>query len=135
MFQRCLTLPPVAQGLHEITARIAALIRESGLTTGLCHVFVQHTSASLLIQEDADPQVLCDLQAFLTRLAPEGDPLYHHVDEGPDDMSAHVRSALTHTSLTIPIVEGRLGLGTWQGLYLWEHRRQARGRSLVVTIW
>jgi secondary thiamine-phosphate synthase enzyme len=135
MFQRRLTLPPAGQGLHDVTAAIAALVREAGHTTGLCHVFVQHTSASLLIQENADPQVQRDLQAWLTRLAPEGDPLFGHVEEGPDDMPAHVRSAITATGLTIPIVDGRLGLGTWQGIYLWEHRRRARGRSLVVTIW
>ncbi|MFH1466728.1 MAG: secondary thiamine-phosphate synthase enzyme YjbQ [Pseudomonadota bacterium] len=135
MFQRSLALPPAGQGLHDITTEVAALVRDSGLRTGICHVFVQHTSASLVIQENADPVVQRDLQAFMARLVPEGDPLYRHVQEGPDDMPAHVRCALTTTSLTIPIVDGRLGLGTWQGLYLWEHRRHARGRSLVVTIW
>lgn len=135
MFQRSLALPPAGQCLHDITTEVAALVRDSGLRTGICHVFVQHTSASLVIQENADPVVQRDLQAFMARLVPEGDPLYRHVQEGPDDMPAHVRCALTTTSLTIPIVDGRLGLGTWQGLYLWEHRRHARGRSLVVTIW
>ena len=108
--------------------------RLTGSREGLCTVFVRHTSASLLIQENADPQVARDLEAFLARLVPEGDPLYRHVAEGPDDMPAHVRAALTATSLSIPILNGALALGTWQGVYLWEHRRRASPRSLVVHL-
>ncbi len=100
----------------------------------MCTVFVQHTSASLVIQENADPSARRDLEVFLRRLAPEGDPAYTHTAEGEDDMPAHLRAALTSTSETIPVVDGRLGLGTWQGLFLWEHRSRAPGRRLVVHI-
>lgn len=111
-----------------------ALVRESGLREGLCTVFVQHTSASLVIQENADPSAKRDLEAFLARLAPEGDPRYTHTTEGSDDMPAHLRAALTATSLSIPIQDGRLALGTWQGVFLWEHRRGAGERSVVVHV-
>ncbi len=110
------------------------MVARSGVGTGLCHVFVRHTSASLLIQENADPSVRRDLDAFFARLVPDGDPLFTHTAEGPDDMSAHVRSSLTAVSLTVPVVEGRLGLGTWQGIYLWEHRAHPHQRRLVVTV-
>jgi secondary thiamine-phosphate synthase enzyme len=135
---RELRVSPKGPGLHEITDEVAALVREfaraTGSREGLCTVFVRHTSASLVIQENADPQVARDLEAFLARLVPEGDPLYRHVAEGPDDMPAHVRAALTATSLSIPIVAGALALGTWQGLYLWEHRRRADERTLVIHL-
>jgi secondary thiamine-phosphate synthase enzyme len=131
---RRLTLDPRGPGLHEFTRELHALVAESGLREGLCTVFVQHTSASLLIQENADPDVQRDLEAFLARLVPEGDPLYRHTAEGPDDMPGHVRSALTQTSLSIPILAGELALGTWQGVYLWEHRRRATPRSLVIHL-
>jgi len=129
---RELRVVPREPGLVEITRELAQLVRESGQREGLCTVFVRHTSASLLIQENADPDVRRDLEAFLARLVPEGDPLYRHVTEGPDDMPAHVRAALTQTSLSIPIANGALALGTWQGVYLWEHRREPSPRSLVV---
>tara|TARA_Y100001934_G_scaffold264874_1_gene342361 strand:- start:160 stop:597 length:438 start_codon:yes stop_codon:yes gene_type:complete len=134
MFQRQLELPASSQGFREVTHRVADLVHASQVQEGLCHVFIHHTSASLLIQENADPDVQRDLQAFFARLVPEGDPLYRHTAEGPDDMPAHVRSALTATSLTIPVSAGHLALGTWQGLYVWEHRTRASGRRITVTI-
>ena len=133
-FQREIAIPPRGQGLHEITAEVARIVRESGVATGLCHVFVRHTSASLLIQENADPSARRDLEESFRRLAPENAPFYTHTTEGADDMPSHIRAALTSTSETIPIVEGALALGTWQGIYLFEHRRHAGARSVVVTI-
>lgn len=132
--QRILRLPACGPGLHEITGAIAEVVGDSGVRTGWCHVFVQHTSASLLIQENADPSARRDLESFFARVAPEDDPAYTHTAEGPDDMPAHLRSALTHTSETIPVVAGNLGLGTWQGLYLFEHRGRAGPRRIVVTV-
>lgn len=120
-------------GLHDVTAQVLAVVRKSGVTTGLCSVFVQHTSASLCVQENADPAVLRDLQKFLARIAPEGLE-YEHGEEGPDDMPAHIRAALTKTSETLPVAAGGLALGTWQALYLWEHRRARHSRTLVVTV-
>lgn len=120
-------------GLVDVTDRVAAVVRASGVRAGLCVVFVQHTSASLVIQENADPSVRRDLERWLADLAPEG-RAWEHDAEGPDDMTAHAKCALTRTSETIPVTDGRLALGTWQGLYLWEHRRAAHGRRLVVTV-
>lgn len=122
------------QGLHEITDRVAETVSESGVATGLCTVFIAHTSASLAIQENADPSARRDLERFIERLVPENDPLYTHTAEGPDDMPSHIRSALTQTSLSIPVVAGRLALGTWQGVYLWEHRRASHERRVVVHV-
>ncbi|MCP4662167.1 MAG: YjbQ family protein [bacterium] len=122
------------QGLHEITSEVSAVVRASGVEEGLCTVFVQHTSASLTIQENADPSARRDLDHWLRRLVPENDPLYTHTAEGPDDMPSHIKAALTATSLSVPIVGGRLALGTWQGIYLWEHRRQRGTRRLVIHI-
>jgi secondary thiamine-phosphate synthase enzyme len=107
-------------------------VAESGIRTGLVHVFIRHTSASLLIQENADPEVHRDLERFFARLVPDGEPLFKHVEEGPDDMPAHVRAALTQSSLTIPVADGRLLLGTWQGVYVYEHRNRPYTRSLVL---
>ena len=121
-------------GLHDVTAEVARVVRASAVRTGLCNVFVQHTSASLVIQENADPAVRRDLQRFLARIAPEGDD-YEHDAEGLDDMPAHLRSALTRTAETLPVAGGELALGTWQAIYLWEHRRAAHSRTLVVTVW
>jgi len=121
-------------GLTEITARISCVVSSSGIQSGLCCVFVRHTSASLVIQENADPSAQHDLERFLERLAPEGDARYTHTAEGPDDMPAHLRAAITRTSETIPIVEGRLHLGTWQGVYLWEHRNRGSRREIRVQI-
>jgi secondary thiamine-phosphate synthase enzyme len=120
------------QGLHEITEQAQAAVRESGVREGLCTVFIQHTSASLTIQENADPSAQRDLEAWLNRLVPERDALYTHTTEGPDDMPSHIKAALTATSLSIPILDGELGLGTWQGIYVWEHRRHSGTRKVLV---
>ncbi len=123
-----------AQGLHRITAEVSALVRSSNIKEGLCTLFIQHTSASLLIQENYDPSAQRDLEAWLNRLVPENDPLYTHTLEGPDDMPAHIKAALTASSLSIPILNGKLALGQWQGIYLWEHRRQAAQRRIIAHI-
>lgn len=122
------------QGLHEITREVTAAVAARGVDEGLATLYLQHTSASLVIQENADPSVLRDLEAWLARLVPEDDPLYTHISEGPDDMPAHLKSALTATSLSIPILAGRLALGTWQGIFLWEHRHARGERSLLVHV-
>jgi secondary thiamine-phosphate synthase enzyme len=128
------TVATRSPGLHEITAQVAKAVKKSGVNEGLCTVFVRHTSASLVIQENADPTAKEDLERWLSRLVPEGDPFYRHDTEGPDDMPAHIKSALTQTSLSIPILHGRLALGTWQGVYLWEHRRRGGEREIVVHV-
>jgi secondary thiamine-phosphate synthase enzyme len=122
------------QGLHEITREVAAAVAESGVSEGLCTLFLQHTSASLVIQENADPSARRDLERWLIRLVPENDPLYTHTQEGPDDMPSHIKAALTATSLSIPILDGGLGLGTWQGIYLWEHRHFSSQRKVLVHV-
>lgn len=122
------------QGLHIFTNKVAALVDATGIEQGLCSLLVQHTSASLIIQENADPSARRDLENWLNRLVPEADPLYTHTLEGDDDMPAHIKSALTACSLSIPIAQGRLALGTWQGIYLWEHRRMRGQRRIVVHI-
>ena len=134
MPQETLTLEPAGAGLHEVTDQVAAAVARAGVAEGLCTIFLQHTSASLTVQENADPSARRDLENWLERLVPEGDPLFTHTAEGPDDMPSHVKAALTATSLSIPIVAGRLGLGTWQGIFLWEHRRRPRPRRLVVHV-
>ena len=121
-------------GLMEITAEVAAVVQSSGLEEGMCTVFVRHTSASLTIQENADPSAKLDLEGWLERLVPENDQLFTHTAEGPDDMPSHIKAALTATSVGIPIVGGRMALGTWQGIYLWEHRHKTRTRRIVVHI-
>jgi secondary thiamine-phosphate synthase enzyme len=126
-----LTVQTRGQGLYEITDQVQAAI---DIREGLCTLFVRHTSASLLIQENADPSAKHDLERWIARLVPEGDPFYTHDTEGPDDMPAHIRAALTNTSLSIPIAGGKLALGTWQGVYLWEHRRRGSMRELVLHI-
>ncbi len=122
------------RGLHDCTSRLVDFVRGSGIQQGLLTVFVQHTSASLLIQENADPEVQRDLERFFARLVPDGHADFRHVDEGPDDMPAHVRAALTQTHLSIPVGAGRPLLGTWQGVYLYEHRRAAHRRSLQLHL-
>ena len=122
------------QGLHEITAQVLEQVRAARIDEGLCTLFVRHTSASLVVQENADPSAKRDLERWLARLVPEGDPFYSHDAEGPDDMPAHIRAALTATSLGIPVRAGALVLGTWQGIYLWEHRRRGARREVVVHI-
>lgn len=122
------------RGTRDITDAVARVVAQSGVGCGLAHVFVQHTSCSLTITENADPDVRRDLETVVGRLAPDGDPAYRHDLEGPDDMAAHARSVLTDTGLTIPVGGGRLLLGTWQGLFLWEHRTAPQRRSVVVTV-
>ena len=122
------------RGLVEFTRAVTPWIAQNGFQTGLLTLFVRHTSASLLIQENADPDVRADLDRFFARLVPDGDPLYRHQDEGPDDMPAHVRSALTNVQLSIPLAGGRLALGTWQGIYLWEHRTRPHRREVAAHL-
>jgi len=122
------------RGFYEFTDDVQALAAKTGFQTGLATLHLQHTSASLLIQENADPEVRRDLERFFSRLAPDGDPLFQHTSEGDDDMPAHVRTALTTVNLSIPIQKGRLTLGTWQGLYLWEHRLEAHRRRVTVHL-
>ena len=133
VFQDQLTVETRGQGFTDLTAQLQSAVTRSEVLTGLCTVFVQHTSASLVIQENADPRVLSDLARWFSELAPES-RLWSHDDEGPDDMPAHARCALTRTSESVPVARGRLLLGTWQGVYLWEHRRRAHRRQLVLHV-
>jgi secondary thiamine-phosphate synthase enzyme len=132
--QTTLSFRTRGRGTTEITSEVERAVRASGVATGLCNVFLQHTSASLILCENAAPAVRQDLETILSRLAPDGDAAYRHDDEGPDDMAAHARTVLTASSLQIPVAEGRLALGTWQGIYLWEHRRAPHARRVVVTV-
>ena len=129
-----LTVSARGQGLLDITREVAETVRGSGVQDGLATLFIRHTSASLLIQENADPAVLRDLEGWLNRLVPEEDRLYTHTAEGPDDMPAHIKSALTATSLSIPLVNGELALGTWQGIFLWEHRHRRDSRQVLINV-
>ncbi len=122
------------QGLFDITDKVSTAVAASDIAQGLAHLFIQHTSASLTIQENADPKVLHDLQTFIERLVPENPSLYTHTEEGPDDMPAHIKACLTQTHLSIPIINGELALGTWQGIYLWEHRHEGGRRKLVLSV-
>ncbi len=132
--QKALLIQTTGKSLHKITSKVEQIVAESNIEVGLCTIFVRHTSASLVIQENADPDVLRDLANFFAKLVPEDSMRYIHNAEGPDDMPAHIRSALTHTSEQIPIAKGRLVLGTWQGIYLWEHRQRSHHREVVVHI-
>jgi secondary thiamine-phosphate synthase enzyme len=129
-----LVVPTRGAGLYEVTADVARIVGDAGAGEGLCTVFIRHTSASLTIQENADPSARHDLETWLQRLVPEGDPDFTHTAEGPDDMPSHIKAALTSTSLSIPVTRGRLGLGTWQGIYVWEHRRAAHTREVLVHV-
>ena len=122
------------RGMHEITDRVQDIVHSSGAGDGLCTVLVQHTSASLVIQENADPSARRDLESWMERHVPEGDPHFTHTAEGPDDMPSHIRAALTATSLSIPFIDGQLALGTWQGIYLFEHRRRPHERQIVLHL-
>ncbi len=133
-YQCILEFSTPGRGTRNITDAVAKAVTASGVQTGLVHVFVQHTSCSLTITENADPDVRRDLDTILARLAPDGDPAYRHGNEGPDDMAAHARSVLTDCGLTVPIGAGRMLLGTWQGIFLWEHRTNAQQRRVVVTV-
>lgn len=123
------------RGFTDLTARASAFVRESGVRDGMCNLFLVHTSASLILGENADPSVRRDLEAFFTRLVPDGDPSYEHHTEGPDDMPSHIRSVLTQNSVAIPVVAGELALGTWQALFLWEHRKIPHDRRVIATVW
>jgi secondary thiamine-phosphate synthase enzyme len=133
LLQRTLPVPTRGRGLYDVTAEVAAVVADSGIATGLCTVFIRHTSASLVIQENADPSVLRDMGRWIEGIAPEGDQ-YEHDDEGPDDMPSHLRSAITRSSESIPVTRGHLALGTWQALYVWEHRRLGHRREIVVHV-
>ena len=132
--QTRLLIDTIPREIKEITAEVARWTERQGISTGLLSIYIRHTSASLLIQENASPDVRRDLDAFLRRIVPENVALYRHNDEGPDDMPAHIKSALTQTQLTIPVSEGRMQLGTWQGIFLLEHRAMAHERALVLTL-
>ena len=134
IFQQELHIDTPGRGTQDLTGQVQAIVQASGIRQGLCQVFVQHTSASLMLCENADPDVRHDLESFMQRLAPDGDPLFRHQDEGPDDMPAHVRSVITPSALRLPVTQGRCHLGTWQGIYLWEHRTAAHRRRLMVTV-
>lgn len=134
MYQSTLECRTNGRGTTEVTREVAECVAAAGVDTGLCHIFIRHTSASLIITENADPAVRRDLDRFLARLVPDGAPVFEHAAEGPDDMPAHVRSVLTQTGISVPIVDGRLALGTWQGLFVWEHRTSPHTRRLIVTV-
>ena len=129
-----ITVRITRQGLHEITRQVAEIVGESGISEGLCTVFIRHTSASVVIQENADPSAAHDLEQWLNRLVPEDNPHFTHKAEGPDDMPSHIKAALTAVSLGIPVMGGRLALGRWQGIFLWEHRRAVHERKVVVQV-
>ena len=122
------------RGTHDLSGDVQRVVSASGIDTGMCHVFICHTSASLMLCENADPAVMRDLETFMSRQVPDGDPMFTHRSEGPDDMPAHVRSILTQSDLNIPVVNGRCALGTWQGVYLWEHRLAPHSRRVIVTV-
>jgi secondary thiamine-phosphate synthase enzyme len=134
MIQHTIIVNTSQRGLVDITAQVSEIVRQSGIQTGLANVFIRHTSASLTITENADPTVLVDLETIMRRLAPDADPEYQHNYEGDDDMAAHVRSVLTTSDLNIPICDHQLGLGTWQGIFLWEHRYRPHRRTITVTL-
>jgi len=134
IIQQTFSVTTTGRGAHPITDRIREIVRNSRIHTGLAHVFVHHTSASLIVCENADPAVRRDLERFMARLIPDGSPWLEHADEGPDDMPAHIRAILTQAGLTIPVTAERCALGTWQGVYLWEHRRAGHSRRVTVTV-
>jgi secondary thiamine-phosphate synthase enzyme len=133
MLRRC-DVDTTGQGLHEITEQVRREVAASGVEEGLCTLFLRHTSASLTIQENADPSARQDLETWLNRLVPENDPAFTHTSEGPDDMPSHIKAALTATSLSIPVLDGGLALGTWQGIFLWEHRRRPKRRQVLIHL-
>ncbi|MCI0400744.1 MAG: secondary thiamine-phosphate synthase enzyme YjbQ [Gammaproteobacteria bacterium] len=133
--QEILSIKTQGRGTYDISGDVAKVVGSSGIRRGLCNVFIQHTSASLMLCENADPTVRRDLEAFMSRIVPDGDPLFQHTTEGPDDMPAHIRSVLTHSEVTLPVSGGRCILGTWQGIYVWEHRRQPNLRRITITVY
>ena len=132
--QKELHISTQGRGTYDLTAQVQDAVAASGARTGICSVFVRHTSASLMLCENADPAVMQDLETFMQNLVPDGDPMFTHFDEGPDDMPAHVRSILTQSDLNLPVAGGRCALGTWQGVFLWEHRHAAHTRKVLLTI-
>ena len=122
------------RGTYDLSADVQRIVSSSNIQTGMCHIFICHTSASLMLCENADPDVMRDMEAFMSRLIPDGDPMFSHTAEGPDDMPAHVRSILTQSDLNLPVSGGRCALGTWQGIYLWEHRHAPHSRRMIVTV-
>ena len=135
MHQTTFTLTTAGRGSYDITRQVQEYVQQHDIQTGMCNIFVHHTSASLMLCENADPQVREDLETFMARIAPDGDPMFLHNDEGPDDMPAHVRTVLTAASLSIPITNNRCARGTWQGIYLWEHRSGRFHRKVTVTVY
>jgi len=134
MHRELFTINSAGRGFHEVTDQVSGVVERSKIRVGLCHVFLQHTSAGLLITENADPDVLRDLETWMSEAVRDGDPRFQHRAEGPDDMSAHIRTLLTETALTTPVQEGRLALGTWQGIFVWEHRTHPHSRRLMVSV-
>lgn len=134
MSHHTLTIETRGRGFEMITSKVAEVVSRSGVRSGLCNVFIRHTSASVLITENADSAVRRDLERFMQRIAPDGSPEYEHDTEGPDDMPAHIRTVLAGSTLTVPVVDGRLALGTWQGIYLWEHRTSRQSRHVLVSV-
>jgi secondary thiamine-phosphate synthase enzyme len=132
--QEVLRIQTRARAFEMITSEVARVVKQSGIHSGICQVFIRHTSASVMITENADSAVRRDLERFMQRLAPDGSPDFEHDAEGPDDMPAHIRTVLSGSSVSVPIVDGRLGLGTWQGIYLWEHRSSRHTREVIVTV-
>lgn len=134
VFQQQFDITTSGRSTSNITNQVQQLVAQSGIQIGTCHVFVQHTSASLMLCENADPDVRRDLETYMQHIVPDGDPMFLHQDEGPDDMSAHIRTVLTNPDLTMPVTQGRCALGIWQGVYLWEHRTHRHNRRLIVTV-
>lgn len=134
IIQQTIQIQSSGRDIIDITQDIKTIVSEAKVSTGLCHLFLQHTSASIILCENYDPDVKLDLENFIARLIPDGDPLFKHTLEGPDDMAAHIRTVLTHNDLTIPITDGALQLGTWQGICCWEHRYQGHQRKVIVTV-
>jgi secondary thiamine-phosphate synthase enzyme len=135
MYRRSFEIRTTGRGTLDITREVQEVVANSGVREGLCHVFVHHTSASLIVCENADPEVRRDLERFFARWIPDGDPLFRHDDEGPDDMPAHLRAIVTEVAITLPVSNGRCDLGTWQGIFLWEHRSGPHTRRITVTVW
>jgi secondary thiamine-phosphate synthase enzyme len=134
VYQQQLQFPTRGRGTFDISRQVEEAIQTSGIRQGICQIFIHHTSASLILCENADPVVRSDLETFMKRIVPDGDSMFQHTDEGPDDMPAHVRTVLTQSSLSIPVDKGRDTLGTWQGIYLWEHRTHPHHRRITVTV-
>lgn len=134
VFQQSLSFTTSGRSTNNITDQVQSIVAQSGINIGTCHVFVQHTSASLMLCENADPDVQRDMETYMQHIVPDGDPMFLHQDEGPDDMSAHIRTVLTNLDLTMPVSGGRCDLGIWQGVYLWEHRTHGHQRKVIVTV-